>query len=87
MAINSAAKRMSAASVALDEAYVPPDGTLAQGDRQTIALCYGGILATASAVVSGLLFVFFSMKKPSLAFTMLKPKMRFVHKKPKITFS
>ncbi len=45
MAIDTAAKRASVAGMII------PDGTLDQGDRQTIAGFYGGILATAAVAV------------------------------------
>ncbi len=50
MAIDSAVKRASVAG------FIIPDGTLDQGDRQTIAGMYRGILATA-AVVSAFLAI------------------------------
>ncbi len=43
MAIDSASKRASVASVSLEEALIIPDNTIDQADRQTIAFCYGGI--------------------------------------------
>ena len=49
MAIDSAAKRASAAAVSLEMPMVIPDGTIDQADRQTIAYMYGGIAASAPA--------------------------------------
>ena len=51
MAIDSAAKRASIAG------FIIPDGTLSQGDRQTIAGMYGGILAAAVSVAVGLVYL------------------------------
>ena len=45
MAIDTAAKRASAAGFGTFEEHIIPDGTLDQGDRQTMAGCYSGILA------------------------------------------
>ncbi len=45
MAIDTAAKRASVAGMII------PDGTLDQGDRQTIAGMYRGILAAASGII------------------------------------
>ena len=44
MAVDTAAKRASSAGDWLEQ-HIIPDGTLDQGDRQTIAGDYGGILA------------------------------------------
>jgi len=50
VAIDTAAKRASAIGVGLPFLrMVIPDGTIGQEDRQTIAFCYGGILASAGA--------------------------------------
>ena len=47
MPIDSASKRASAAGFSTLEEFIIPDGTLDQGDRQTIGNCYSGILAEA----------------------------------------
>lgn len=56
MAIDTVAKRYSAliANLPIYSRTVIPDGTVAKADRQTIALCYGGISAGAAAVVATL---------------------------------
>ena len=56
MAIDTIAKRFSAliANLPTYSRVVIPDGTVAKADRQTIALCYGGIAAAAAAVVATL---------------------------------
>lgn len=45
MAVDTASKRASACGFASLEEFIIPDGTLDQGDRQTVANCYSGILA------------------------------------------
>jgi hypothetical protein len=52
MALDTAAKRASALGVVVATLLIIPDGTIAQGDRQTIGDCYSGILAAAPVVVS-----------------------------------
>jgi len=55
MAIDTAAKRVSATSVMAPGRILPfPDATIGQADRQTVAYSYGGILA-AAAVISAFL--------------------------------
>ncbi len=59
MAIDTAAKRASAlGDCDYTQQFVIPDGTIDQGDRQTIADCYGGILAAplgiAALAITGL---------------------------------
>lgn len=51
MAIDTAAKRQSAIMVLMPfRLCVPiPDGSIDQGDRQTLALAYSGILAEAAS--------------------------------------
>ncbi len=50
MAIDTAKKRASALSFGRLYRLVPPDGTIDQADRQTIAGLYGGILADSPVV-------------------------------------
>lgn len=54
MALDTALKRLSAVCVGSPwRGVLPyPDGTLAQGDRQTVAYLYSGILAQAPVAVS-----------------------------------
>jgi len=49
MAIDTLAKRNSVLSI---NSYILPipDGTIDQGDRQTVTRVYGGILATAAVI-------------------------------------
>ena len=61
MAIDSAAKRASSAGFLTLEEHVIPDGTLDQGDRQTMAWSYGGILAAALAAPIICAFELFSV--------------------------
>lgn len=46
--LDTAAKRMSAIDIGLPwrTALPIPDGSISQADRQTVALHYGGVLAT-----------------------------------------
>jgi len=50
MAIDTVAKRASALSFMVGVLLPVPDGTVAQADRQTLRLLYGGILATSGTV-------------------------------------
>jgi hypothetical protein len=52
MAVDTRSKRASSVGIGLPFVLAPvlPDGTIAQADRQHIALSYSGILATALAV-------------------------------------
>lgn len=49
MAIDTASKRFSMMSFGNILKLIPPDGTLDQGDRQTFAGLYSGILAGVTA--------------------------------------
>jgi hypothetical protein len=53
MAIDTRSKRSSAVNVGSPwrSLYPAPDGTVAQADRQQIALLYSGILAAAPVIV------------------------------------
>lgn len=55
MAIDTVAKRYSVliVFVPIHNRTVLPDGTIDQGDRQTLALFYCGILATGTTSASG----------------------------------
>lgn len=60
MAIDTAAKRFSMMSFGKPFLrLVPPDGSIDQGDRQTYAGLYGGVLAAASAYIVGELHMAF----------------------------
>lgn len=54
MAVDTAAKRVSVVHILKPWRGVAafPDGTLAQGDRQALALLYSGILAGGAPVVT-----------------------------------
>ena len=51
MAIDSAVKRASALSFNMFGKIIIPDGTIDQGDRQTILGVYSGILAGAFVII------------------------------------
>jgi len=55
MAINTAAKRSSATFHLFPpiNSLYPPDGTIGQDNRQTVANIYGGILATTPTIGAG----------------------------------
>ena len=63
MAVDSAVKRASIAR------FIIPDGTLDQGDRQTIAGMYSGILATASSVATGVVYATVTPRQLSVSVT------------------
>ena len=52
MAIDTVAKRASALRYSSRGLLVPPDGTISQGDRQTLLRKYSGILATTPVVIA-----------------------------------
>jgi len=68
MAIDTAAKRASASSDGMPfSTLVIPDGTIDQGDRQTIGDRYGGILA-GNVIVFTLSTTLFAMVASTLSF-------------------
>jgi hypothetical protein len=79
--IDSAAKRASVLG------YIIPDGTLDQGDRKTIAGFYGGILAGAIAIATGLLRVAFSASKPGIGFAGAGPEIALTGAAPGIALT
>ena len=77
MAIDSEAKRKSSTHFVSPffPQLIPPDGTIAQGDRQAAAWCYSGILAGAAeaAVTSVRIFLTFVGKTLGLTFSEIEP--------------
>lgn len=71
MAVDSKIKRASVLHL------IVPDGTIAQFDRQTVAEIYGGILAGAITLASGIVSVAFAVTHPSIAFAVTHPSIAF----------
>lgn len=80
MAIDTAGKRASVLGIII------PDGTLDQGDRQTILDIYRGILA-GTGLPTGLVTVAFSARAPGAAFSGAAPGVAFGGARPGITFT
>ncbi len=91
MSIDSEAKRKSSTHFVSPffPQLIPPDGTIAQGDRQAAAWCYSGILAggAAAAVTSIRIFLTFVGKTLGLTFSEAEPGITMAGNTPGVTIT
>ncbi len=90
MAIDSEAKRKSSTHFVSPffPQLIPPDGTIAQGDRQAAAWCYSGILAATPSVITTVrIFLTFVGKTLGLTFSETEPGVAMAGNAPGLTIT
>ncbi|KKK74513.1 hypothetical protein LCGC14_2883010 [marine sediment metagenome] len=90
MSIDSEAKRKSSTHFISPffPQLIPPDGTIAQGDRQAAAWCYSGILAATPSVITVVrIFLTFIGKTLGLTFDEAEPGITMAGNAPGVTIT